>query len=161
MMCFIKRFALAFLLPFVFVSNSLADEGKSYLCLFFKSGEKMFFTVDESLNMIFDSGVISISTSSYQFENICKYTIEDNLSSIKEISNDNDLPVDLGDGYWLIKMPDAERCNKLKLYGINGIEYPLSVKETEGGYVNIKIPELAPGIYLLKSDEQTVKFVVK
>lgn len=124
-----------------------------------KNGEKVYFDLAEEPRTTFEKGLLVITTSrmrtEYQLSNILRYTHD---GAATEIS----VPQSAGMGFTQ-KGDDIEiRCitaNKVvQLYNPKGIL--LETRKTDGkNAINFSLKNLPAGTYIVKVDDQTLKFM--
>lgn len=132
-----------------------------YLILKMKSQEKIVFPIDPSLKVVFQDGVVSLSTERFLFENIQSYSLSDNLTSVVGLQSKDKVSALLNERTLFVDVQE-QKSAEILFYGIDGVNYPLKQKGKTGTLQIFEIPSQLPaGGYLLKIGKETIKIVIK
>ena len=78
----INKKRIFFIMSFLCLGFHLSIASPKFLILKMKNQENIVFPIDPSLKVVFQDGVVSLSSERYLFENIQSYSLSDNLTSV-------------------------------------------------------------------------------
>lgn len=141
------------ILLFLFGFQCYADN--LYMNIRMKNGTSIISDITEMPKITFEGGIMSIGTDQIHVDNILKYTIQDNASSIEKIG-EGEMRVDLCKvGQGIVTVTNLE-TQTVSLYDVSGLSLPFVISNV-GVTTVIDFSELSSGIYILTIGNQSIK----
>lgn len=157
----IRKKRIFFIMSFLCLGFHLCIASPKFLILKMKNQEKIVFSIDPSLKVVFQDGVVSLSSERYLFENIQSYSLSDNLTSVVGLQSKDKVSALLNERTLFVDFQE-QKSAEILFYGIDGVNYPLKQKGKTGTLQIFEIPpQLPSGGYLLKIGKETIKIVIK
>ncbi len=143
------------------LTSSLLAEKRDCLLLHFNNGHQVVFLLKDGPKVTFEGNLVSVGTGQYQFSNIQKYIIADSESintGIALLDKESEkCRIEAGVLYLLT----GNQSCMVRLYGSDGKEMPIDGKVGSGDMRSFDLSGYASGVYLLRVDDETIKFSIK
>lgn len=148
-----KTNIIQLILLFLFGFQCYADS--LYMNIRMKNGTSIISDITEMPIITFEGGIMSIGTDQIHVDNILKYTIQDNASSIEKIG-ESEMRVDLCKvGQGIVTVVNLEK-QTVSLCDVSGLSLPFATSNA-GSTTIIDFSELTSGIYILTIGNQSIK----
>ena len=141
--------------------SAMNAQGESQrLVVWQKSGEKVYFDLDEEPETTFEAGKLVITTSKttayYLLENVLRYTFEGQLGPTT-IAKVRPGEIKFSQGEDMMKFEGLAEGTRLELYSVDG--KLLGVQQARAGEPSIvSLKDMPLGTYIVKAGEATYKF---
>ena len=138
-----------------------AQDAAPRLVVWQKSGEKVYFDLAQMPETSFGDGVLTIKTNttqvSYLLENVLRYTYENvKVTGIELMPNERSVEVDKEGG--AVTFRNLKDGTVVGLYDLKG--QLLEQRRAEGLHpVVISVRNRPRGVYIVKSDDETIKLM--
>lgn len=155
-----KKLTLMALL-LVFATATWAQTATQRLVVWQKSGEKVYFDLNEEPETTFEDGLLIIKTANgssveFHLENIVRYTYEGAHTSIDLMPAERSVSIsNEGDAVVLKNLRDGQTVS---LYATNGTL--LEQRKAIGGVtLTISVSNRPAGVYIVKAGSETIKLM--
>ena len=149
------------LLTLLFATTSMLHAQKPQLVVWQKNGQKVYYELAEQPVTTFENGLLVIKTSmatvEYQLENMLRYTYEGVKSTgIEAMEETGGVKVKQTENELTISQLKKE--TEVRLFDANGRLLKATMSD---GYnpVIISLSTLPSGLYIIKTDSQTIKIM--
>jgi hypothetical protein len=155
-----KLTILILLLTFA-VSAMWAENVTKRLVLWQKSGEKVYFELNDMPEITFENGLLVIKTNNatvqYQMENVLRYTFEGvNNTGIDLLPSERSVIISKeGDTVTLRNLGEG---TTVTIYAVNGTL--LETRQVKGGQpLTLSVAQRPAGMYIVKAGSETIKLL--
>ena len=155
-----KKILILIVFALALPSAMNAQSESQRLVVWQKSGEKVYFDLDEEPETTFEAGKLVITTSKttayYQLENVLRYTFEGQLGPTT-IAKARPGEIKFSQGEDMMKFEGLADGTRLELYSVDG--KLLGVQQARAGEPSIvSLKDMPLGTYIVKAGEATYKF---
>lgn len=124
------------------------------LVLYLYSGTTISFPIEDQPKIVFEDGVISISTERFQINNVQKYTFSENEALSIEGVDTDEVKMYQGDK---IVVDLNSVSDKVSVYSSKGLEQAVSAVKTDERKVVLDMSNLQPDVYVISVGNKSFK----
>ena len=155
-----KKFFLTLFLVAGAFSAQLSAQNPARLILWHRDGTqtRVELYTRPSVRVTKDSVIVSspIVTLKYTASTVLRFTYENIPDGIETVEKDDAFRKASGKLFF----SGAAKPSQVRLYGVDGRQYPINVQETNGG-LTLLLSGIPAGVYILKVNDKTCKFEKK
>ena len=148
-------------LLFMVTAVSTWAQTSPQLVVWQKSGEKVYFELNEMPETTFENGLLVIKTSNasvqYQLENIMRYTYEGVVATGIDLKGSERAVIISKDGD-SVTMRNLRNGTTVNVYSANGMLIE-QCKATANQPLTISVGQRPAGVYIVKSETETIKLM--
>lgn len=145
----------------VFAAISTWAQTTPQLVVWQKSGEKVYFNLNEMPETTFENGILVITTSNatvhYQLDNIIRYTYEGVQATGVDLKPSERAVIISKDGD-SVTMRNLRNGATVSVYSANGTLIEQR-KATDGQPLTISVGQHPAGVYIVKTETETIKLM--
>lgn len=134
-------------------------EAQPYIVLHFKTGNNVYLKHEDKMKILFEDGLFSIGSSTYQLSEIRKYTFREiDPDSVDEVLI-NEKGIELVDGKLIIKSHEA--MEMVRIFIADGVELPLTVTNDSDNNFVISLAGFENRMLVVKVGNESFKLQVR